>query len=82
MGSTHNVVLYFAPECHLCAAARRVIGQVREDTPFTLEEIDISGDPELENSYRERIPVVVVDGEPAFTFYVHPDGLRRRLGAL
>jgi Glutaredoxin-like domain (DUF836) len=81
-GSTHSVLLYYAPECHLCAAARRVIGQVRDETPFELTEVDISGDPALEDSYRERIPVVVVDGEPAFTFYVHPDGLRRRLGAL
>ena len=81
-GSTHSVLLYFAPECHLCAAARRVIGQVREETPFELTEIDITGDDALEDSYRQRIPVVVVDGEPAFTFYVHPDGLRRRLGVL
>jgi hypothetical protein len=83
VGSTpsRHVVLYFAPECHLCAAARRVIAQVREETPFELEEIDITGDPALENSYRERIPVVEVDGAPAFTFYVHPDGLRRRLDA-
>ena len=32
--------------------------------------------------YRERIPVVEVDGREAFTYFVHPDGLRRRLGAL
>jgi glutaredoxin len=77
-----HVVLYHAPGCHLCAAARRVLVQVREDTPFELEEVDITGDPALEATYRERIPVVEVEGETAFTFYVHPDGLRRRLGAL
>jgi hypothetical protein len=52
---------------------------VREEVPFELEEIDIENDPELERLYRERIPVVAVDGDEAFTFFVHPDGLRRRL---
>jgi hypothetical protein len=53
--------------------------QVREEVPFELEEVDIAGDAELELLYRERIPVVAVDGEEAFTYFVHPDGLRRRL---
>ncbi len=53
--------------------------RVRAEIPFELEETDIGGDPELERRYRERIPVVVVDGEEAFTHFVHPDGLRRRL---
>ena len=52
---------------------------MRAEVPFELEEIDITGDPELERAYRERIPVVAVDGEEAFTYFVHPDGLRRRL---
>jgi hypothetical protein len=57
-----------------------VIEGVRADLPFELEEIDITGDEGLEEQYRERIPVVLVDGEEAFTYFVHPDGLRRRLG--
>jgi glutaredoxin len=77
-----QVVLYYAPECHLCAAARRVLDRVREDAPFELEEVDITGDPALEATYRQRIPVVEVEGETAFTYYVHPDALRRRLGVL
>ena len=47
--------------------------------PFELEAVDISGDPELERRYRTRIPVVEVDGVEAFTYFVHPDGLRRRV---
>jgi hypothetical protein len=56
-----------------------VLAQVRAEIPFELEEVDIGGDPELERRYRERLPVVAVDGEEAFTFFVHPDGLRGRL---
>ena len=75
------MTLYHAAECHLCESARRVLAQVRAEVPFELEEINIGGDPELERRYRERIPVVAVDGVEAFTFFVHPDGLRQRLGA-
>jgi hypothetical protein len=56
-----------------------VLAQVRAEVSFELEEVDITGDPELERRYRERIPVVLVDGEEAFTYFLHPDGLRRRL---
>jgi glutaredoxin len=77
----HEVTIYLADGCHLCESALRVIAAVREEHPFELVEIGIDGDPELERAYRERIPVVEVDGEEAFTYFVHPDGLRRRLGA-
>lgn len=82
MGSTpspHRVELFHAPGCHLCESARGVLERVRAEAPFDLVETDIAGDPELERRYRERIPVVAVDGEEAFTYFVHPDGLRRRL---
>lgn len=72
--------VYGAAGCHLCDAARKVVHEVRAETPFDLEEIEIDGDPELERRYRTRIPVVEVDGAEAFTFFVHPDGLRRRVG--
>ena len=73
------VTLYRAEGCHLCEAAERVLAQVRAEAPFELREVDITGDPDLEDAYRERIPVVEIDGEEAFTYFVHPDGLRRRL---
>ncbi len=78
-GPVPRVVLYAAPGCHLCAAARRVLEGVRAETPFALDEVDISSSPELEARYRERIPVVEIGGEEVFTYFVHPDGLRRRL---
>ena len=56
-----------------------MLERVRTDTPFELDEIDITGDADLERRYRERLPVVVIDGEEAFTYFVYPDALRRRL---
>jgi hypothetical protein len=75
----HEVTIYLAAGCHLCESALRVLASVRDEIPFRLVEVAIDGDPELERAYRERIPVVAVDGEEAFTYFVHPDGLRRRL---
>jgi glutaredoxin len=78
---SHAVTLVHAEGCHLCESARRVIEGVRSELAFELEEIDITGDDELEARYRERIPVVLVDGQEAFTYFVTPDGLRRRIGS-
>ena len=73
------VRVYGARGCHLCESAMRVIERVRAELPFEVEEIDITDDPELERRYRERIPVVEIGGQEAFTYFVHPDALRRRL---
>jgi len=49
--------------------------------PFELEEIEIDGDPALEARYREWLPVVEIDGERAFVYYVDPDAFRRKVAA-
>jgi hypothetical protein len=74
-----TVVVYSAEGCHLCAAALDVVRAVRLDVPFELDVVDIAGDPELEARYRELLPVVEIEGERAFTWFVDPDALRARL---
>jgi glutaredoxin-like protein DUF836 len=58
-----------------------VVAQVREEVSFELEEIEIDGDPELESRYREWLPVVEIDGDRAFVYYVDPDAFRRKVAA-
>jgi hypothetical protein len=41
--------------------------------------MDIGGDPALEAEYREWLPVVEIDGERAFVYFVEPKALQRRL---
>jgi hypothetical protein len=43
------------------------------------DEVDITGDPELEARHREWLPVVEIAGERAFVYHVDPDALRRKL---
>jgi glutaredoxin-like protein DUF836 len=56
-----------------------VLLEARAEESFELEEIDISGNPDLEARYREWLPVVEIGGERAFTYFVPPDALRRKL---
>jgi Glutaredoxin-like domain (DUF836) len=56
-----------------------VVRQVQSELGFELELVEIDGDAELESRYRERIPVVEIDGETAFTYFVDPEALRARV---
>jgi glutaredoxin len=72
-----EVVLYHAAGCHLCERARGVVGGLREELGFDLQEVDITGDERLEAEYREWLPVVEIDGRRRFTYYVQPDAFRQ-----
>jgi glutaredoxin len=73
--STPTLTLYSRPGCHLCDDARVVLERIGE--PF--DEIDIDSDDELFKRYLERIPVVALDGEELYDFFVDEQDLRRRV---
>jgi hypothetical protein len=81
VASIPSVSVYHAADCHLCARALAQVRALREELGFSLDEIAIDGDLELEAAYRELIPVVEIDGERVFTYYVHEAAFRRRLEA-
>ena len=58
-----------------------MVAQVRQEVSFELQEVEIDGDPDLESRYREWLPVVEIDGDRAFVYYVDPDAFRRRVAA-
>ena len=74
-----EVTLYGRPGCHLCDDARAVLERVRAESPFALVERDIERDEALLRAYLERIPVIALDGEELFDFFVDEGELRRRL---
>jgi len=76
-----SVTLYHASDCSLCARALEVVRDAQAESGFELQLIDIGGRPELEARYRELLPVVEIDGERAFTYFVDPTALRARLVA-
>jgi glutaredoxin len=74
-----TLTLYGKPGCHLCDDARAVVARVCAAREVALEEIDITLDPVLHRRYGERIPVLLLDGEPLFELFVDPDALERGL---
>jgi glutaredoxin len=76
-----RVTVFHAAGCHLCERAVAQLRSLREELGFDLDEVAVDGRPELEERYREWLPVVELDGERLFTYYVHEDALRRRLAA-
>jgi len=79
MRSTGRVTVYHAADCSLCARALEVVSEAQAELRFELELVDIGGDPELEERYRALLPVIEIDGEQAFTYFVDPDAFRAHL---
>ena len=75
-----DVALYARAGCHLCDDARAALLALRDELGFALEEVDIESDDALHRRYLERIPVVALDGEELFDFFVEERVLRERLG--
>ena len=71
------VVVYHSTGCHLCERALQQVRDLRDELQFDLREVDISGDPALEEAYREWLPVVEIDGRRRFTYHIQPDAFRR-----
>jgi glutaredoxin len=72
-----TVTLYSRPGCHLCDEARAALGRVRAHAPFDVDEINIEADDVLHARYLERIPVVAIDGEELFEYFVDEESLLR-----
>ena len=52
---------------------------MRAEHPFELREVDVSLDPQLNREYGERIPVLALDGEELFEYFVEEAVLVQRL---
>jgi glutaredoxin len=75
VASTPRVVLFHGRGCGLCERARAQLDALG----VAYDAVDITGDAELEARYREWLPVVEIDGERAFVYYVDEHALRRKL---
>jgi glutaredoxin len=74
-----DVVVYHAQGCHLCETAVARLRELQAELGFVLREVDIGGDEALEAEYREWLPVVEIDGERAFVYWLDDAAFRRKL---
>ena len=77
--SLPRVTLYGRAGCHLCDDARAVLLRVADEAPFALQEVDIESSDDLLRRYLERIPVVTLEDEELYDFFVDETDLRARL---
>ncbi len=55
------------------------MSRLQRELGFSYEEVDITGDETLEARYRAWLPVVELDGERAFVYYVDEAALTRKV---
>jgi len=74
-----TITVYSRPDCHLCAEAMQALRGLQQELGFALQERDIDEDEALQRAYFERVPVVVLDGEELFDYFIDEPLLRERL---
>ncbi len=79
---TINIEILTKKDCCLCDDAKEIVERVLSDYPANLTLTDIESDPALFDSYKERIPVVRINGEEIFVYKAHETTLRKKLDKL
>jgi len=74
-----EITVYSRPDCHLCAEAMSALRALQGELYFSLSERDIDEDEALQRAYFERIPVIALDGEELFDYFIDEAILRERL---
>ena len=78
-----RLTIYSKPGCHLCdvmkSTVRRVLSTRSAEPATFVDEIDISGDPELIDRYGLEIPVLLIDGKKAAKYRVSEQELTQML---
>ena len=81
MTRSPRVTVVGKPDCHLCEQAIEVVAQVCEQLGQEFRVVSITEDPSLADLYWEKIPVILVDGEPFDFWRVNRDRLVTKLSA-
>jgi glutaredoxin len=74
-----EITVYSRPDCHLCTEAMTALRALQGELRFSLSERDIDEDEALQRAYFERIPVIALDGEELFDYFIDEAILRERL---
>jgi glutaredoxin len=76
-----HFVFYTRQGCHLCHVAWEQIQTAQHRYGFTLDEVDVDGDPALAEQYGGTVPVITVNGKMRFRGVVNLVFLNRLLRA-
>jgi glutaredoxin len=80
-----RLTIYGKPGCHLCDQMKSLVHRIISAQPngqeLSLDEIDISGDPDLLDRYGLDIPVLVIDGKKVAKYRVSEEELTQMMKA-
>ena len=76
---TRTLTVYGRQGCHLCDEALAELRRLAPELGFSIREVDIEADDDLHRRYLERIPVIALDGDELFDFFVDERALRAAL---
>ena len=79
MPATIVIEILTKQHCSLCDETKKVVTKVLPDYPARLVMTDIESDPSLYEKFKERIPVVRINGEESFVYKTNEITLRRKL---
>jgi len=76
------IEIYSRPGCHLCDDAKAVLERVRRRYPFTLKEINIETNPELQKTYGTEVPVITINGNKAYKYRIDETEFEKKVKRL
>jgi glutaredoxin len=72
-----RLTIFSRPGCHLCDEMKEVVHRLSASVPLSIEEVDISGDADLERLYGVEIPVLMIDGKKVAKYRIAESELLR-----
>jgi len=76
-----KLVIYGRSGCHLCDEMEREVRALQPEWGFSLEVLDVERDPELEERYGERVPVLLGGDREICHYFLDRAALIRYLSA-
>ena len=82
MPATIIIEILTKNDCYLCDDIKEIVNRVLPDYPVKLVVTDIESDPTLHEKFKERIPILKINGIESFVYKSNETTLRHKLDRL
>jgi hypothetical protein len=79
VSAVSHIELLTRPGCSLCTPARDSVARIAAETGVPWSERNVDSDPNLADTYGDRVPVVLLDGREHAYWRVEEQRLRDAL---
>lgn len=73
---TPFVELVTRVDCHLCAEAEAALTRLATELGFRWQILDVDEDPDRQDEFGDRVPVILIDGREHGYWHVEEDRFR------